>query len=333
MKRLNIFLLLTLVLASCGTKSNRFKIDGKFLNLNQGEFYVYSMDGSINGLDTIKVEGGRFRYDIDCTNPSTLVIVFPNYSEQPVFAEPGGKVKIKADASHLKQMEITGTDENELMTKFRKMIDGSSPPDVCLHAETFIKDHSDSKVAIYLLQKYFLNTHKPDYSKALELSNVILAETHDSLTVMTLQDRIEVLSHLSVGKALPKFSAKDINGKKVSNSIFKGKPGLLSVWGLWNYDSENAQSRMLDYRRLYGDKLAMLSICIDADANNCKKYVKRDSITWTNVCDELLFESPVLRSLGVTDVPFNILIDKKGKVVAVNPDINLLEEELKKLIK
>ena len=28
-------------LASCGTDGNHFKIDGRLLNLNQGEFYVY----------------------------------------------------------------------------------------------------------------------------------------------------------------------------------------------------------------------------------------------------------------------------------------------------
>lgn len=333
MKRLKLFLLLTLVLASCGTKSDRFKIDGKFLNLNQGEFYVYSMDGSIDGLDTIKVEGGRFRYDIDCVKPTTLVIVFPNYSEQPVFAEPGGKVKIKADASHLRQMEVKGTDENELMTKFRKMIEGSSPPDECMHAETFIKDHPGSKVAMYLLQKYFLNTHRPDYGKALELSEIILEETSDSLALLTLKDRVEVLTNLSVGKPLPKFSAKDINGKKVDNSLFKGKVGLLSVWGLWNYDSQNAQSRMLDFRRVYGDKVSMLSICVEPSIADCKKYLKRDSITWPNICDGKLFDSPVLRTLGITDLPYNILIDKNGKVVAINSDLQMLEEELKKLVK
>lgn len=332
MKRLKLFLLLTLVLVSCGTKSDRFKIDGKFLNLNQGEFYVYSMDGSINGIDTIKVEGGRFRYDIDCAAPSTLVIIFPNYSEQPVFAEPGGKVKIKADASHLRQMEVTGTDENELMTKFRKMIEGCAPPDECKHAETFIKDHSDSKVAVYLLHKYFLNTHRPDYAKALELSDVILKDTGDSLAVMTLREKIKVLNKFSVGKPLPRFSAKDVNGKKVDNSMFKGKPALISVWGMWNYDSQNVQSRMIDYERMYGDKLSLLSICVDASIRDCREYMKRDKITWTNICDGMMFESPVLNSLGVTDVPFNILLDKKGKVVAASPDLSLLEEELKKML-
>lgn len=63
MKRLIFFITLTLALVSCETKSGYFKIDGRFLNLNQGEFYVYSPDGIISGIDTIKVDGGRFTYE------------------------------------------------------------------------------------------------------------------------------------------------------------------------------------------------------------------------------------------------------------------------------
>ena len=82
--RLSLLLLLTLVLVSCGTDSHHFEIDGRLINLNQGEFYVYSPDGGINGIDTIKVEGGRFAYEIACEQPCVLVIVFPNFSQQPV---------------------------------------------------------------------------------------------------------------------------------------------------------------------------------------------------------------------------------------------------------
>ena len=82
MKKYCLLFILTLVLASCGTDSHHFKIDGHFLNLNQGEFYVYSPDGDINGIDTIKVRGGRFTYETPCEEPCILVIVFPNFSMQ-----------------------------------------------------------------------------------------------------------------------------------------------------------------------------------------------------------------------------------------------------------
>ena len=87
--------------SACGTKSDHFRLEGHFLHLNQGEFYVYSTDGIMNGIDTIKVNGGRFTYEIPCESEGTLMLVFPNFSEQPIFAEPGKSVDISADASHL----------------------------------------------------------------------------------------------------------------------------------------------------------------------------------------------------------------------------------------
>ena len=76
-------------MVSCGVDGKHFKLEGRFLHLNQGEFYVYSTDGVLDGIDTIKIEGGRFAYEIPCDEEGTLVMVFPNFSEQPIFTQPG----------------------------------------------------------------------------------------------------------------------------------------------------------------------------------------------------------------------------------------------------
>ena len=95
MKHISFLILLTLVLVSCGTDNHHFEIEGRLTNLNQGEFYVYSPDGGVSGIDTIKVEGGRFSYEIPCENECVLVVVFPNFSEQAIFAKPGKSVDVK----------------------------------------------------------------------------------------------------------------------------------------------------------------------------------------------------------------------------------------------
>ena len=168
-----IFLFATLFLTSCGVGSGHFKFEGKFLNMNQGEFYVYSPDGGINGLDTIRVVGGRFTYECDCKNPFTLMVVFPNFSEQPIFAESGASVDIKADASHLKELSVKGTKANEQMNQFRENILKLSPPEEKAKAEQFIKDHPESIVSTYLIRKYFVNTSQPDYAKAYTLTTKV----------------------------------------------------------------------------------------------------------------------------------------------------------------
>ena len=117
-------------LFSCSTDGRHFRIEGKFLNINLGEFYVYSPDGGVDGVDTIKLNGGRFAYEVPCRTPATLVMVYPNFSEQPIFAQPGKTVSVRGDASHLKEVQVKGTKDNEWMTAFREQIANASPPEI-----------------------------------------------------------------------------------------------------------------------------------------------------------------------------------------------------------
>ena len=176
MKRIVYFFLLSLLLVSCGGRSGYFKIDGRLLHVNQGQLFVYSPEGVIDGLDTIQIKGGRFTYEIPCQFNGTLIIVFPNYSTHAIFAEPGEAVEIKADASHLKEMEVKGTDDNELMGKFRKQIASASPPEIVKYAVQFVEAHPESPVSVYLTERYLINNKRTDYKQTAELIKLMEKE-------------------------------------------------------------------------------------------------------------------------------------------------------------
>lgn len=312
MKRIVLFLLLVLILISCGTRSGHFKMEGRFLHMNQGELYVYSPDGGIDGLDTIKIEAGRFAYEIPCSKPATLVIIFPNYSVQPIFAESGGSVEVKADASHLKEMEVKGTDDNELMTKFRKQIANSSPPDELKYAIQFIKDHPESTVSVYLLNRYLIQTETPDYKQAANLLKILLKEQPGNVTLGRLQRQISGLGTLKVGDKLPNFTAKDVNGKLINNATLANQTIIISTWAAWSYES-------LDFQRALNDavkagKIAALGISVDANPKDVRQALKNDDITFPNVCDGKMLSTPLLKSFGLTTVPDNIVV-RNGKII------------------
>ena len=144
-----VFLPALLLFASCGEDSKHFKIEGRLLQINQGEFYLYSSDGTINGFDTIKVQGGRFSHEIECDHPTMLMLVFPNFSEQPIFAQPGKSIDIEGDAAHLKMLKIKGTDDNELMSSFRAQNSNATPPQEIHAAIQFVDNTPQSPVRIY----------------------------------------------------------------------------------------------------------------------------------------------------------------------------------------
>ena len=65
---------------------------------------------------------------------TVLALIFPNYSELPIIAEPGHDIDIEGDASHLKATTVNGSESNELMTAFRLKVNDMMPPDVVKEA-------------------------------------------------------------------------------------------------------------------------------------------------------------------------------------------------------
>ena len=57
------FFLLFALLLSCNSNNGRLAMKGSFKGINQGELYIYGMDGTYP-LDTIALAKGEFHYQI-----------------------------------------------------------------------------------------------------------------------------------------------------------------------------------------------------------------------------------------------------------------------------
>ena len=330
--RLSLLLLLTLVLVSCGTDSYHFEIDGRLINLNQGEFYVYSPDGGIIGIDTIKVDGGRFAYEIPCDQPCVLMIVFPNFSQQPVFAAPGKQVEVRGDASHLKELEVKGTKDNELMTKFRQQVVSASPPEMKKYAEQFVKDHPDSPVSPYLVNQYFVQMPQPDYAKALELLTLMTTLQPKNGLLNRLLPDIKQMKDVAFSGKLKDFYTTDMKGRPVSAANLRAaQVAVINVWASWSYESMEIQRQLKTFQRKSNGGLQVLSINVDATVKKCRDMQEMDSITWPTICDGLMFDGKLVRQLGLTSIPDNIVL-KKGNIVARGLSPQEMREKLEQLL-
>lgn len=326
-KHITYLILLTLVLVSCGVDRKHFKLEGRFLHLNQGEFYVYSTDGVLDGIDTIKIEGGRFAYEIPCDEEGTLVMVFPNFSEQPIFTQPGKTVEIKADASHLKELEAEGTDNNKLMTAFRKQVSNMSPQQAVDAAEEFVKHNSKSNVSAWLIRKYFILAPKPDYAKAKQLLDLMIAEQPKNGKLINLQQQLIGLA-ATAGKSLPIFTATDINGNKVTQANLTQSPNaVVFLWASWNYESTDMQRQLKRLKAAKGNGLSVIGVCIDPSKSEMQQSLRRDSISWPTINDGMMFDTKIAKQLGLSQVPANILL-KNGKIVGRNLRMNELKEKI-----
>lgn len=308
-------LLALLLLASCGEDGHHFKIEGRLLQMNSGEFYVYSTDGDINGFDTIKVEGGRFAFEMPCERAMTLTIIFPNFSQIPIFAEPGKTVTIKGDASHLKALKIKGTKTNELMSSFRERIANASPPEIKQYAAQFIADHPESPIGLYLVRQYFVTAPIPDYDQAAKLIAIMRAKQTNNNQLGRLEQQVKALAATGVGKPLPNFSLTDINGHQVTSASLSSGVTVILVWATWNYNSTDMMRQLRAEQTSSGKDFRVVAISVDASQREVRNYVKSNDMPWTFVCTGELFETKALQQLGMLIVPGNMIV-KNGRIVA-----------------
>ena len=84
-------------------------------------------------------------------------------------------------------------------------------------------------------------------------------------------------------------------------------------------------------KKTYGDKLSIVSVCLDGDIKDCKKRIERDSIQWKNICDGRMWQSPVLAKLGVGSLPANWIVNDKGVIIEHKLDPHQMETKIKEL--
>ena len=357
-------LVATLVCTSCGIDSRHFRIDGRLLHLNQGEFYVYSPDGTINGLDTIKVQAGRFSYEVACDRPMTLMIVFPNFTEQPVFAQPGKSVDLKGDASHLKEMTVKGTEDNELMNKFREMIHNAAPPEMKKCAQLFVEDHPESRVGAYLVDRYFIHDANPDTKTAVRLVDLMIEKQPDNGYLKRQKRQLTASFVATKGADIPNVLGTTVDGKTIGRvQLTKAPVTVVCALATWKYESMSQFRRLAAYAASQQGRVAVVGVSIDASPSLVRSQLasqlgisdsasglafgpssgsssgsasaaaqgsssSRSSSTCYVVCDGKMVESPFFTRLGLTGVPDNIVI-KNGRIAAAHLTDNQLTEFIK----
>jgi len=303
-----------LCLIACGPERQTFLLEGSFKGFSQGELYIYDIDGS-RPLDTITVQKGQFRYEIMLEEPVIFSIVFPNFSELPVFGEPKAEVEVHGDASHLKETTVNGTPDNKEMTGFRMKTGQMTPPEAIKAAETLIREQPASPLAYYLLHKQFTQNPDADRSETIELLSIVAKAQPQHKHLKDMESRFRQMSTTKDNSRLPNFTATDLNGKKVTQSTLSGEVNIISVWGKWNYESLNQQRQLEQLRRDYPDRIKILSICLDPDVKSCRQTMTKDSVKWSTICTGKMWDTPLLLQLGLTNVPDNIIADRQGKII------------------
>ena len=235
------YIAISFALLCCTGHPKEARLKGEFANLEQGEFLIYSTDEALDRLDTLRIVDGIFSYTLPTVQPATLHILYPNQSELVVFAGPGDDIVIKGDAQNLSEVEVSGSEDNELYTEFRQETNGKSAEETKNIAHNYILEYPTHAVSRYLFTTYYLCDEEASVKETTALYDSLCRACPDDLALSKLSSRVRSLGLLRVGNPLPDFSltlkpghgGNGAEQRTIKKGDYNGKLLLIAFWANW----------------------------------------------------------------------------------------------------
>jgi len=134
------------------------------------------------------------------------------------------------------------------------------------------------------------------------------------------------------------FTYKDINGKDVSFSDFKGKYVYIDVWATWCAPCKAEIPYMKKLEEEYhAADIVFVSVSVDKpkDKEKWEKYVNEKEMKGVQLFSDDAFNTNIARDYKINSIPRFLLFDKEGKIIdakANRPSDPELRKQLDKLL-
>jgi peroxiredoxin len=151
---------------------------------------------------------------------------------------------------------------------------------------------------------------------------------------LSKQQQIKAETKSLIGKPAPALALPTADGDTVSVASFKGKYVLVDFWASWCGPCRHENPNVVKaYNQFKNKNFTVLGVSLDEKKEPWLKAIKDDNLTWTHISDLKFWDSEAVEIYGFDGIPYNVLIDPNGVVIAENLKgaklITTLEQTLK----
>ena len=177
-----------------------------------------------------------------------------------------------------------------------------------MKAMLYVEIFDDYDKATALLEH--LKTDYPGTKPAEEAQSVI-----KQLDARIAAKKIQ--AQLVPGKPFPNFEEKDLDGKPLSISAYKGKILLVDFWATWCGPCVGELPNVIKtYEKHHGDGFEIIGVSLDQDKGKLASFIAEKKMPWQQYFDGQGWQNKLAQKYGIQAIPATFLLDKEGNILA-----------------
>ncbi len=341
-----------------------FAINGTINGFDSGYVYLHRMgDGRTENVDSMRTQDGKFNFKGKVDFPEMYAISFGDKRHIAMIFLENSNIELVAQYDSLDDIKVKGSKSHDEWSQYEDelspfddkirdlykqygeaqknndkalmdQLDSTYEPLMAERSkfvENYIVSHNKSAIAPYILKSIYYTMELNELDSIFGLLDSSLEK---SKYTQTLKKKIEILKSVAIGKVAPDFTLPDTSGTEVSLKSFRGKYLLVDFWASWCGPCRRENPNNVKLYKKYKNKgFEILGVSLDKKRDNWIKAIKDDGLTWPQVSDLKYWQSEAGKLYGVSSIPYTVLLDKEGVIIAKGLRGEKLDEKVAELIK